>query len=125
MSRLKRSLAFLVALSVALAPVAAGAASRAGPGPVDGAATSASGIEDCHKPSPAEQKTPDTASHCKHCTDAGTCTPDACAVKCFKVVAEVPTPEPATMTVRMGVRPARLHEPAAWYAAPPAPPPRA
>lgn len=109
----------LVVLAVALAPAVASAATQSGKH--DTAMSAASAMDHCHKAAPAKS----TSSHCKHCTDDGGCTQDVCALKCFKVVADIAVAAVMRLPLAMTVLPARLHEPASWVASPPSPPPRA
>ena len=108
----------IMTLVMALAPAVASAASSSAKLHDKMAAPLA--MEHCHKA--AAEKS--TSSHCKHCKDDSSCTPDVCALKCFKVVADVAIPRIVRLPLLTTAPPARQNEPANWVARPPSPPPR-
>lgn len=124
----RRIVAVIVAFAVAFAP--AGAAFAVGaaklvPGAV---ASMVASMSDCHKsPSTAQNTTQDQSkrSHCKHCDGKMGCSPDTCAVKCFKVLGEMRLPTATRMATTSHAHSSNPEQPPGWTATPPAPPPRA
>ena len=124
----RRIVAVIVAFAVAFAP--AGAAFAVGSAKlVPGAVTSTSAsMSDCHKaPAMVQGATQDQSKrgHCPHCDGKIGCSPDTCAVKCFKVLGEMRLPTAFRLATTSHAHSSNPEQPPGWTATPPAPPPRA
>jgi hypothetical protein len=97
----------LIALSLAMTPIASALASNTGAG--------MAGMEDCDQKSKGECPCRDTKNACP---------PEFCLTKCFKVIGEVTGPRVAPFTTSLHPWPPEPDRPPDWAYGPQPPPPR-
>lgn len=113
-------LAFLIALSIATAPIgAAWAASTTQPDMASSMSTMAADMGDCAKMGHAPGK-----SDCPCCDTKNACPPEFCLTKCFKVFRSIVQPGTLQVLVSIVHRPSEPSRPPDWSYGPQPPPPR-
>ena len=107
MSLIRAIFAILIALSLAVTPLASALASN-----VDGGMA---GMEDC------DQK---SKSDCPCCDTKNACPPEFCLTKCVKLMGEVTWPRVVPFTISLRLWPSEPDRPPDWAYGPQPPPPR-
>ena len=108
MSLIRTIFAILIALSLAVTPVASALASNADGG--------MAGMEDCDQDSKAD---------CPCCNTKNACPPEFCLTKCFKLIAEKKVQRAVPFMTSRDLWPSEPGRPPDWAYGPQPPPPRA